>query len=112
MRWISQGQNTVEVSKYGSELLASIIATGLILEVRYMLWSLGVSLDGSVLMLGDDMSVVLNTTLPSSILKKKHDAIQVIKAIAARIMRFSYIKSDEIVSDMLKNLQVMRNSII
>jgi hypothetical protein len=45
-----------------------------ILEVRYMLRSLGVALDGPSLMLGDNMSVVLNTTVPSSVLKK-HNAI-------------------------------------
>ena len=35
-------QNTVETSAYGSELVASRIATELILEVRFMLRSLGV----------------------------------------------------------------------
>jgi hypothetical protein len=42
---------------------------------RYMLRSLGVALDGPALMLGDNMSAVLNTTVPSSVLKKKHNAI-------------------------------------
>jgi hypothetical protein len=80
------------------------VATELILEVRYMLRSLGVALDGPTLMLGDNMSVVLNTTVPSSVLKKKHHAIayhRVREAIAARIMRFAYIKSEENVSDVL-----------
>jgi hypothetical protein len=61
-------------------------------------------LDGPALMLGDNMSVVLNTTVHSSVLKKKHNAIEyhrVREAIAARIMRFAYIKSEENVSDML-----------
>jgi hypothetical protein len=69
-----------------------------------MLRSLGVALDGPALMLGDNMSVVLNTTVPSSVLKKKHNAIayhRVREAIAARIMRFAYIKSEENVSDVL-----------
>jgi hypothetical protein len=63
-----------------------------------------VALDGSALMLGDNISVVLNTTVPSSVLKKKHNAIAyhpVREAIAARIMRFAYIKSEENVSDVL-----------
>jgi hypothetical protein len=47
----------------------------LIFEIRYMLRSLGVALDGTALMIGDNMSVVLNTTVPSSVLKKKHNAI-------------------------------------
>jgi hypothetical protein len=91
IRWISKRQNTVETSTYGSELVASRVATELILEDRYILRSLGEALDGPALMLGDNMPVVLNTTVPSSVLKKKHNAIayhRVREAIAARIMRF------------------------
>jgi hypothetical protein len=69
-----------------------------------MLRSLGVVLDGPALILGDNMSVVLNTTVPSSVLKKKHNTIayhRVREAIAARIMRFAYIKCEENVSDVL-----------
>ena len=61
-------------------------------------------LDGPTLMLGDNMSVVLNTSVPSSVLKKKHNAIayhRVQEAIAAKVMRFAYVKSDENVSDIL-----------
>jgi hypothetical protein len=67
----------VETSTYGSELVASRIATEteLILEIRYMLRSLGVAFDGLALILEDDMSVFLSTKVPSSVLKKKHYAI-------------------------------------
>jgi hypothetical protein len=102
--WISKRQKTVETSTYGSELVASRVAMELILEIRYMLRSLGVALDGSALMLGDNLSVALNTTVPSSVLKKKHNAIayhRVREAIVANIMRFAYIKSEENVSDVL-----------
>jgi hypothetical protein len=102
--WISKRQKTVETSTYGSELVASKIATELILEIRYMLRSLGVALDGPVLMLGDNMLVVLNTTVPSSVLKKKYNAIayhRVREAIAERIMSFAYIKSEQNVSYVL-----------
>jgi hypothetical protein len=103
-RWISKRQKTVETSNYCSESVASRVSTKLILEVRYMLWSLGVALDGPGLMLGDNMSVVLNTTVPSSVLKKTHNAIayhRVREDIAAMIMRFAYIKREENVSDLL-----------
>jgi hypothetical protein len=49
----------VETSTYGSELVASRIATELVLEVRYMFRSFGVEFDGSELILGDNMSVAL-----------------------------------------------------
>jgi hypothetical protein len=66
--------------------------------------SLGVALHGTALMIGDNMSVVLNTTVPSSVLKKKHNAIAyhlLREAIGARMMRFPIIKSEENVSDAL-----------
>jgi hypothetical protein len=75
IRWISKRQKTVETSSYGSELVASMIATELFLEARYLIWSLEVALDGSGLMLEDNMSLVVNTTVPSSVLKKNHNAI-------------------------------------
>jgi hypothetical protein len=97
----------VETSAYGSELVTLRVATELILEIRYMLQSFRVALDGQELMLGDNISVVMNPTAPSSVLKKKHNAIgyhRVREAIAARIMRFAYINSEENFSDVLKNL--------
>jgi hypothetical protein len=57
-----------------------------------------VALDGPGLMLGNNMSLVLNPTVPSSVLNKKHYAIadhRVREAIAARIMRLLYIKSEK-----------------
>jgi hypothetical protein len=67
IRWMSKRQKTVETSTYGSELVASRVATESILKVRYMLRSLGVAWDEPALMLGDNMSVVLNTTFHSSV---------------------------------------------
>ena len=104
IRWISKRQKTVETSTYGSELVAARIATELIMEVRYTLRTMGVPLDGPALMLGDNMSVVLNTTVPSSVLKKKHNAIayhRVREAIAAKVLRFAHIRSEENIADVL-----------
>jgi hypothetical protein len=106
IRWIYKHQRTVETSTYGSELVASRVATELILEIRCMLLPLGEALDGPELMLGDNMSVALNTKVSSNVLKK-HNAIayhRVREAIAARIMRFAYVKSEENVSDVLRKL--------
>jgi hypothetical protein len=104
IRWVSKRQKIVETSTYGSKLVASRVVTELILEVRYILHSLGVALYRPALMLGDNMSVVLSTTVPSSVLKKKHNAIayyRVRETNAARIMRFAYIRSEENVNDVL-----------
>jgi hypothetical protein len=70
-----------------------------------MLQSLGLALDGPELMLGDNISVILNTSVPVSVLKKRYDAIvytQVRKAITVRIMRFAYIKSEENINVILE----------
>ena len=75
VRWFSKRQATVESSAYGSELVAARIATEMIQELRYTLRSLGVPIRGPSLLFGDNKSVVVNTTLPSSSLKKKHNAI-------------------------------------
>jgi hypothetical protein len=40
------------------------------------------------------MSVVLNTKIPSSVLKKKHNEIAYYRVSETRIMKFSYIDAD------------------
>ena len=94
MRWISKCQKTVETSTHGSELVATQIAIDLIIEMQHNLRSLGVPLDGPALLPGDNQSVVLNTTVPSSILKKKHNAVayhHIGEAIVCGITRFVHI---------------------
>ena len=104
VRTYCKRQATVESSTYGSELVAARIATDLALEMRYVFKMLGVPIDGSVLMLGDNKSVVLNTTIPSSVLKKKHCAIayhRTREAIAARAIRFCHVDSEVNLADLM-----------
>ena len=104
VKWLSKRQKTVETSTYGSELVAARVATEAIMEYRYNLRMLGVEVDGPALMLGDNMSVILNTTVPSSMLKKKHAACnyhRVREAVAARIIRFCHIESKLNLADLL-----------
>src|SRR5210317_1469382 len=104
IRWISKRQKTVETSTYGSELVAARLTAELLMEVRYQLRMLGVPLDGPALLLGDNMSVVLNTSVPSSVLKKKHNAIayhRVCETIAAKVFRFVHIESTKNPADVL-----------
>ena len=89
---------------YGSGLFATRIATELIIEYRYALPMLGTPVDGPALMLRDNNSVILNTTVPSSTLKKKHNALayhRIREAIAGGIMRFAHIASVENFADIL-----------
>ena len=55
-------------------------------------------------MLGDNMSVVLITSVPSSILKKKHNSIAyhcAREAIAAKVLMFACLRSEENTSNVL-----------
>ncbi len=102
--WISKRQKTVETSTYGSELVASCIAGESIIAMRYQLRMLGVPIEGPALLLGDNMSVVLNTTVPSSQLKKKHNAVayhRIREAIAASILRYAHVETTENIADVL-----------
>ena len=102
LMWISKRQKTVETSTYGSELVAARIAIDLIIEWRYKLRMLGVVIEESSYLVGDNMAVVINTTLPSSSLKKKHQACnyhRVREAIAAGFVKFGHIDSSENVAD-------------
>ena len=92
--WYTKRQKTVETSTYGSELVAARIAVEMVMEVRYKLRMLGIPLERTSLMVGDNMSVILNTTIPSSMLKKKHNAIsyhKVREAIAAKLVEFAHL---------------------
>ena len=104
IKWFCKRQKTVETSTYGSELVAARIAVELILEVRFTLRMMGVPVEKTSLLLGDNMSVLINTTIPSSMLKKKHLGVsyhRVREAIAANIVTFSHIPSDENFADLL-----------
>ena len=97
VKWITKRQKTVETSTYGSELVSGKTAVELILSYRYILRMMGVGVDGPSLLLGDNKSVVLNTTMPSSVLKKKHCAVsyhRIREAVAAGIIRFTHVKSE------------------
>jgi hypothetical protein len=94
--WISKRQKTVETSTYGSEMVAARVAIDLIIEMRYKLRMLGIALEKQTMLVGDNMSVVLNTTIPSSSLKKKHLACayhRVREAIAGGFVLYGHIES-------------------
>ena len=85
-------------------MVAARIAVETILELRYTLRMLGVPVEKTSLMLGDNMSVILNTTIPSSMLKKKQLGCsyhQVWEAIAAGIVSFSHVSSEDNFADIL-----------
>ena len=93
IKWYSKRQNTVEASAYGSEYTALRIAGEMIEALRYKLRMLGVALDGPANGFVDNESVVFNTTIPSSCLKKKHNSTNYHKTrelVAQGVMRICH----------------------
>ena len=104
----SKRQDTVETATYGSEFVAARVATEQIMDLRNTLRYLGVPVEERTYMFGDNNSVVTSSTLPRSVLKKRHQLLayhRVREAIASRILRFHHIPGTENPADVLtKNL--------
>ena len=64
----------MEKSTYGSEAVAGRIVVDKVVEMRYNLRMLGVEVKGSTVLFGDNRSMILNASLPHSLLKKRHHA--------------------------------------
>ena len=75
------------------------------MEMRYYkLRMLGVPIDGAVTMYGDNMSVIQSTSVPSSVLKKKHNAIachRLREGVASGIINLIHVRSELNLSDAL-----------
>ena len=73
--WFSKRQNTVESSSFGSAFVALRAVKDMVVAIRYKLRRFGVPIDGPANMFCDNNGVVKNTTIPESMLAKKHNAI-------------------------------------
>jgi len=101
--WYSKRQNTVESSSFGSEYIALRICTEMIEAVRYKLRCFGVPIDGPCDTFCDNRSVVMNSSVPTSVLNKKHNSIcyhRVREAQAAGIIRVGWIEGKFNVADL------------
>jgi hypothetical protein len=102
--WYSKAQSTVEASTFGSEFITMRIMVEMIESLRYKLRMFGIPIDGPANVFCDNNSVVTNTTIPTSTLKKKHNAIayhRVREAVAAGIVRIAKVHTTEILADLL-----------
>lgn len=104
VEWFSKRQATVETATYGSEFVAARSAVEQIIDLRYTLRELGVPLDGPTWMFGDNESVVTSSTIPSSLLNKRHNALsyhRVREAVAAGFINFIHIAGTSNIADVL-----------
>ena len=102
--WYSKRQATVETATYGSEFVAARIATDQVIDLRMTLRYLGVPVEHSTYMFGDNESVVTSSTIPYSALSKRHNALsyhRVREAIAGKIIRFFHIRGENNPADIV-----------
>ena len=102
--FMSKRQGAIATSTYGAEFCAMRTAVEEVQAVRYMLRCLGVKVKHASLICGDNKGVIQNSTLPESLLKKKHVAIAYHKtreASAAGIVHPIKIKSEHNFADIL-----------
>jgi len=100
----SKRQSSVTTSTYGAEFNAMRSATEEIFALRYALRSMGVHVSSPTKVFGDNMAVILNTTIADSLLTKKHIAISyhmVREAVAAGVVQPIKIDTKENYADML-----------
>ena len=71
----SKKQTLCETILFGSGLCALKQATAYIRGLRYKLWIMGIPVDEPTFVYGDDQSVLANTVMPESTLKKKRKVL-------------------------------------
>ena len=108
--WLSKRQATLETSTFGSEFVALHVAVEMVEALRYKLRMFGVPLEGPANAFCDNQSVLLNSTLPSSTLKKKHNLVNYHKVrsfITAGTIRVTKEPSETNTSDLLTKFLVV-----
>ena len=73
--WFSKKQTSVETSSFGSEFVAMKHGTEYVRGLRYKLRMMGIPVLGPTYIYGDNQSVLFNTTIPESTLKRKSQSI-------------------------------------
>ena len=73
--WLSKKQNSVETSSFGSEFTAMKQCAEYIRGLRYKLGMMGIPCGDPSFIYGDNQSVLCNTSVPDSTLKKKSNSI-------------------------------------
>ena len=68
----SKRKVTVETATYGSEFVAARIAVDQFVDLRYTLMYLGVPIRSKSIMFGDNKSAIRSSTIPNSLLSKRH----------------------------------------
>ena len=102
--WFSKKQSTIETSTFGSEFCAMKQCCEYLRGLRYKLRMMGIPVNNPCFIYGDNQSVLWNTSVPESTLKKKSSSVAyhfVREGVSRDEWRTSYIKSNDNPSDIL-----------
>ena len=102
--WFSKRQATVETATYGSEFVAAKTTTEQIMDFRILLRYIGDPILNKAYMFGDNKAVVASSTIPQSILNKRHNMLayhRAREAIAAKIIEIHWCSSSQNISNIL-----------
>ena len=105
--WKSSKQASIESSTFGSEFIAMKQLCEYLRGLRYKLRMMGIPVEGPAYIYGDNQSVLANTTIPDSTLKKKSQSIayHFVREGAARDeWRTAYVNTNENEADLLTKL--------
>ena len=102
--WTSKKQTSVETSSFASEFIAMKQCCEYIRGLRYKLRMMGIPCDFPAYIYGDNQSVLVNSSKPHSVLKKKSSSIAyhfVREGVATDEWRVTYISTHDNVADIL-----------
>lgn len=102
--WFSKKQTSVESSSFGSEFCAMKLCCEYLRGLRYKLRMMGIPVNGPTYIHGDNQSVLANTTVPDSQLKKKSQSIAyhfIREGVARDEWRTTYVNTHANESDLL-----------
>ena len=101
--WFLKKQAGIETSSFGSEFIAMKQCCEYVRGLCYKLRMMGIPVDGPAFIYGDNKSVLANSSIPESVLKKKHCSVAyhyVREAIASMKMLLYWEKSDSNLADL------------
>ena len=102
--WFSKKQGSCETSTFGSEFIAMKQCCEYLKGLRIKLRQMGIPLNNPCFVYGDNQSVLWNTTIPDSVLKKKTSSVAynfIREGVSMNAWRTGYIKTAENPADLL-----------
>ena len=102
--WCAKLQKPTKTVVCGAEFSAARTGTEKLMDILATLRAVGVPLDGEAWSLGDNESVVTSSTIPHSVLGKRHNFLSchhVRAAVARKVMKFCHVRTHQNIADIL-----------